>query len=102
MTVLFCRAFLVDMRSSALHKSCLTLQAYISSFSLYPEVPESGADRNSELTLILMASSADPAVFKELLRGKKYIAQVIQLTSIALRQASSLTFFFDVCLVCRR
>jgi len=53
-------------------------QAYISSFSLYPEVPESGADRNSELTLILMASSADPVVFKELLRGKKYIAQVLQ------------------------
>jgi hypothetical protein len=39
-------------------------------------VPESSADRNSELTLILMASSADPDVFKELMRGKKYLAQV--------------------------
>lgn len=32
--------------------------------------------RNRELTLILMASSADPTIFKELLRGKKYLEKV--------------------------
>lgn len=70
---IFCLLFAASRVTSPLFSP---RQAYISSFSLYPEVPESGADRNSELTLILMASSADPAVFKELLRGKKYIAQV--------------------------
>lgn len=57
--------------------SFLFRQAYISSFSLYPDGGDGTANyRNGELTLILMASSADPAVFKELLRGKKYLSQV--------------------------
>ena len=59
-------------------------QAYISSFWLFPldgnlPLPPAGPGvtaGNSELTVILVASSADPMVFKELLRGKKYIETV--------------------------
>jgi hypothetical protein len=52
-------------------------QAYIGSFALYPDIEDTAsALRNRELTLILMASSADPVVFKELLRGKKYLEKV--------------------------
>lgn len=52
-------------------------KAYVGSFGLYPD----SEVRNRELTLILMASSADPTVFKELLRGKKYLEKVTVPTS---------------------
>jgi ribosomal protein L7Ae-like RNA K-turn-binding protein len=52
-------------------------QAYVGSFALYPDSEDTAPSlRNRELTLILMASSADPAVFKDLLRGKKYLEKV--------------------------
>jgi hypothetical protein len=49
----------------------------VGSFALYPDSEDTAPSlRNRELTLILMASSADPAVFKDLLRGKKYLEKV--------------------------
>jgi hypothetical protein len=61
----------------------LFFQAYISNIPLSGKNAETPASpggsslpSSDELTVILMASSADPSVFKELLRGNKYLMQV--------------------------
>ena len=84
------------------------IQAYIGSFSLYPNntaattttpTTTTAVQDDRELTLILMASSADPLVFKELLRGKKYLEKVSFMGFIIIVEKSSIMYVVYIFLV---
>ena len=67
------------MSDSASLLSLILLQAYISDIKVLSKASYQSAD----VTVILVASSADPDLFKELHRGKRYVEQCLLQPSIA-------------------